>query len=108
MSTHQLMPDVATASKIGIENVMLVVEEFLLRLHKLEYEMDEYGVDFVQEIRWQMSDRALFHLLGFIESFSKKVSWEPGAIGEYLGRMPPCERWERLSAEMKHWKRPSH
>jgi hypothetical protein len=108
MSEKKIMIDVAAESKVSVRDAMSVVEEFLLRLHKLEYERSEYGVDFVEEIRWEMSDRALFHLLGFIESFSKKGTWQPGDIGEYLGRMPPCETWQELSQEMENWKRPPH
>jgi hypothetical protein len=107
MSNIPMMQKVANAAQIDETDAMIAVEEFLLQLHKLEYEKPKYGVDFVGLIWPQISARAFFHLLGFIEQFSGHHDWEPGTIGEYLGRMPPCDRWERISEEMKDWKRPS-
>ena len=105
----QLIKDIAVTTGVEEVNVNKVVEEFLARLHKMEYEKksDEGGV--VQNIWWQISNRAYYHLLGFIESRAEpEDSWYPGMIYEILGRMPPCDRWEKLSEEMKDWKSEKH
>lgn len=79
--TDSFMRDVALASEIDEAKAMLVVEEFLLRLHKLEFERDKYQNDFVGEVWWQMSERGFYHLFGFIESFaSEGDQWEPGTV----------------------------
>ena len=97
MSQNELMREVARDANVSEADAMLVVEAFLTRLHRFEFERDRERVDFVGRVRRMISDRALYHLLGFLDSHAEEGdSWEPGTIVEYLGRMPPVERWEKL------------
>lgn len=99
--------EVAEAADVDENVASLVIEEFLLRLHRLEYEKKYKQGGLVENIWSQLSDRAFFHLLGFFECNSENSCWETGYMNEYLGRMPPCERWGELSEEMKDWKKSS-
>lgn len=78
-----------------------VAEELFCELHKRFFEADS---DYIGErARFEMSDRAFYHFLGMLEQFSEKYNWDKGSISEYLGRMPPCERWQELRKEMDGW-----
>ena len=52
----------------------------------------------------ELSDRAFYHLLGLLEQFSIKYGWDKGSAGQYLGRMPPMERWKKLRDEVDEFK----
>lgn len=83
------------------EDCIKVADELLYVLHKRFYEASS---DYVGEMApYEMSDRAFYHFLGMLEQFSEKYNWDKGSISEYLGRMPPCERWQELRKEMDDW-----
>lgn len=78
-----------------------VAEELLSELHKRFFEADS---DYIGErAPFELSDRAFYHFLGMLEQFSEKYGWDKGSISQYLGRMPPVERWKELSKEMDGW-----
>lgn len=99
-----MINEISKTAGVSAAQANKVVEEFLLRIHKMEYEKGEqYGL--VESIRWQVSERSLYHLLGFIESWSEANSWENGYMNEYLGRMPLVGTWEEIGQETEGWKR---
>jgi hypothetical protein len=103
MSEKPIVQQAADKAGVTVEAAMTVLETFLEWIHKAEFESGDDS-DTVVPVSFELSDRAFFHFIGFIEQFSI-CGWEPGFIVEYLGRMPPTERWETLSEEMKDWKR---
>ena len=102
--SDSILASVADSAGVDAETAALVVEEFLMRLHKMEYESNYEQFGFIENIWQQLSPRAFYHLLGFIEFHDANGAWETGYMGEYLGRMPPEERWEVPFNETKQWK----
>lgn len=83
------------------EQVNAIAEEVLVVLHRRFYEAES---DYVGErARYDLTERGFYHFLGILEQFSEKYEWDKGSITEYLGRMPPCERWHELRKEMDGW-----
>lgn len=81
--------------------VQQVTEEVLAGIHK---RLIEANPDYIGGIAsYDLGDRGFYHLIGIIEQFSTKYGWEEGFAGEYLGRMPPMDRWKPLRAEMEQW-----
>lgn len=105
MSDELIVAAVAESAGVDEETASRVIEEFLLRLHKLEYERNYRHGGLIENIWRQLSARAFYHLLGFLESRSENSEWEPGTMNQYLGRMPGDDRWERPFNEMMQWKR---
>lgn len=81
--------------------VLKIIDCLFLGLHKRFYECD--GDYIGDQAIWDLGDRAFYHFLGMLEQFSEKYNWDKGSISEYLGRMPPCERWQELRKEMAGW-----
>lgn len=91
------------SSKTGAEKdlVRQVAEELLAGLHKRLKEADS---DYIGQVAdYDLGDRGYYHLLGLLEQFSKKYEWDAGTAGQYLGRMPPMERWKPHRDEMDKW-----
>lgn len=89
--------------------VSRVIEEFCLALRR---ELDEYkGIngDYVgEQLHWDIGNRALFHLLGFLDQFSEKYQWEPGSAREYVSRLLTEDEWKPFSQEYFSAKTPDH
>lgn len=105
MTDELIVAAVAESAGVDERTASIVIEEFLLRLHKLEYENNYKHGGLIENIWHQLSERAFYHLLGFLESRSENSEWEAGTMNQYLGRMPPDERWERPFNEMMQWRR---
>lgn len=77
-----------------------VIEEFCLALRR---GLDEYkGIngDYIgEQLNWDISSRAYFHLLGFLDQFSEKYQWEPGSAREYVSRLFTEDEWKPFSQE---------
>lgn len=82
------------------EFVSRVIEEFCLGLRR---SLDEYkGIngDYIgEQLHWDISNRAFFHLLGFLDQFSEKYQWEPGSAREYILRLFSEDDWKPFSQE---------
>lgn len=90
------------ASRTGIEPsvVRRVVEEFCLDLRRGLDEYDEHNRDYIgEQLHWEISNRAYFHLLGFLDTFSEKYQWEPHSASEYVSRLFSKEEWTPFSEE---------
>jgi hypothetical protein len=100
-----LMKQVATEAEVSEETAIRVSEALLKNLHRRLVEYREGNGDYLGQLACsEMSDRAFFHLLGFVEQFSINYAWEEGSINEYLGRLPPVERWEAFHPDLEGWK----
>lgn len=86
-----------------------VIEEFCLGLRR---GIDEYkGIngDYIgEQLYWDISNRAFFHLLGFLDLFSEKYQWEPGSAREYVSRLFTEDEWKPFSQEYFRAKSPDH
>lgn len=80
--------------------VSRVIEEFCLSLRR---GLDEYkglNGDYIgEQLHWDISNRAFFHLLGFLDLFSEKYQWEPGSAPEYISRLFTEDDWKPFSQE---------
>ena len=77
-----------------------IIEEFCLDLRK---SLDGYkgmnGDYLGEQLHWEISTRAFFHLLGFLDEFSGKYQWEPGSAREYILRLYSEDDWKPFSQE---------
>jgi hypothetical protein len=100
-----LMEKVAAETNVPEDIVAKVTESLLMNLHRRLVEYREGNGDYFGELAWsEMTDRAFYHLLGFVEQLTQKYGWEEGTIVEYLGRLPPTDRWKNFNLEIKDWK----
>ena len=98
------------ASKLGDdrEQVAKVIEEFCFLLRRRLYEYKGLNGDYIgEQLHYDISDRAYFHLLGFLDQFSGNYNWEPGIAHEYIARLMSEETWHPFSQEAAGWKRVS-
>lgn len=92
---------ISKRSGLPREDCNKVADELLCILHQRFYETNS---DYVGEMApHEMSNRSFFHFLGMLEQLSIKYGWDKGSAGEYLGRMPPLERWKEPREEMDEW-----
>lgn len=96
--------EVAQEASISVDEARRATEALLKTLHKRLVEYRGINGDYLGEkAHWELSERGFYHLLGLVEQLSIRYSWEEGSITEYLGRLPPVERWTALAEEMKDW-----
>ena len=90
------------AEKVGNDPDLVgrIIEEFCLELRK---GLDGYkglnGDYLGEQLHWEISTRAFFHLLGFLDEFSGKYQWEPGSAREYILRLYSEDDWMPFSQE---------
>jgi len=101
MTNERSMTD-RIAEKVGEDPALVgrIIEEFCLDLRK---SLDGYkglnGDYLGEQLHWEISTRAFFHLLGFLDGFSGKYQWEPGSAREYILRLYSEEDWKPFSQE---------
>ena len=97
---RSFVEQIAATSGEDPEVVSRIIEEFCLGLRRA---LDEYkGVngDYIgEQLHWDISNRAFFHLLGFLDQFSEKYQWEPGSAREYILRLFSEDDWKPFSQE---------
>ncbi len=77
-----------------------VIEEFCLALRRGLDEYKSINGDYIgEQLHWDVSSRAYFHLLGFLDQFSEKYQWEPGTAREYISRLFSQDEWKPFSQE---------
>lgn len=77
-----------------------VIEEFCLALRRGLDEYKSINGDYIgEQLHWDISSRAYFHLLCFLDQFSEKYQWEPGSAREYVSRLFTEDKWKPFSEE---------
>lgn len=103
-SDSSIHDEVARQADISVDQARRASEALLKALHKRLVEYRGLNGDYLGEMaHWELSERGFYHLLGLVEQLSIRYSWEEGSISEYLGRLPPVERWKALAEEIKDW-----
>lgn len=101
---EHLIADVARTLGMEDDAVSHVVDEFLLQLHRCLYEYRGLNGDYVgEELHYQIGPQGFYHLLGFLETFSDRYSWEPGSATEYLLRLGRRADWAPYQHQMESW-----
>ena len=91
------------------EVVSRVIEEFCLSLRRGLDEYKGFNGDYIgEQLHWDISNRAFFHLLGFLDQFSEKYQWEPGSAREYVSRLFAENEWRPFSQEYFRAQTPDH
>jgi hypothetical protein len=102
------------AENLGMETPMVavVVDEFMLQLHRAQFERNEekggdyMGVSQIGTLFRALPPQAFFHFLGFYEFMQRdQAEWERGYASEYLARLAPRSEWLPFSRQMSGWKK---
>lgn len=100
-----IIAEVAERSGISEKQAACACDAFLEQLHRRLVEYRGLNGDYLgEEAHYELSDRGYYHLLGLLEQFSKRYTWDEGSSSEYLGRLPPIDRWKALAQETAGWK----
>ena len=103
-SGSSIHDEIAREADISVDQARRASEALLKALHKRLVEYQGLNGDYLGEMaHWELSERGFYHLLGLVEQLSIRYSWEEGSISEYLGRLPPVERWKVLAEEIREW-----
>lgn len=103
-----------TASNLGMEpeGVGAVVSEFMLQLHRAQFERNEetgggyLGESQIGTLFRALPRQAFFHFLGFYEHMQRdQAEWEQGYAHEHLARLAPRSDWAPFSHQMSGWKK---
>lgn len=102
-----MIDEIAVSLGIDKSEVLAVIAEFALQLHKRALEYRGLNGDFIGEDLWhQVSPQAFYHLLGFLDYFSDRYSWSRGDATEYLLRLGRKADWAPFNHQMSGWKIP--
>lgn len=96
------------AKNLGLEptDVESTLDEFMLQIHRRLFEYVGLNGDYIgEELHYQIGDQAFYHLLGFLDTFSDRYSWEPGSANEYLLRLSSRSRWAPFQHQTERWVR---
>lgn len=97
--------EIAGALTIEEDLVRAVIGEFALQLHRHAIEYRGINGDFIGENLWtHINSQAFYHLLGFLDYFAERYSWEPGDASEYLLRLGQRSDWEPFRRQMEGWR----
>lgn len=107
--TMTLIGEIAENTGYDESEVGDILNESLLQLHKRLYEYKGQNGDYLaEELLAHIDDQAYFHLLGFLNLFSSKYSWdEPGCHLEYLYRQRTRSTWLPFIHQTSGWKEKS-
>ena len=106
--TKDLTSEVADNLSMERPDVAVVIEEFMLQLHRRLVEYGEGNGSYIGEVMWsEVSPQAYFHFLGFLDRFSERYVWEPGSAHEYIARLFRPADWRPFSHQMSGWKKAS-
>lgn len=102
---RDITSEVADNLSMERDEVVAVIEEFMLQLHQRLVEYDGLNGDYVGEQLWsEVSPQAYFHFLGFLDRFSERYNWEPGSAHEYIARLFRPKEVRPFSHQMEAWK----
>ena len=103
-----------TAESLRIEpsEVAAVIDEFMLQLHRAQFERNEerdgdyMAVSQMGTLFRALPRQAYFHFLGLYEFMQRdQAGWERGYASEYLVRLAPRSEWLPFSRQMSGWKK---
>jgi hypothetical protein len=57
-----------------------------------------------EELHYHIDKQAFFHILGFLDCFAERYSWDPGDFSEYLLRLGTSADWLPYSHQTEAWK----
>lgn len=102
-----------TAENLGMDTaeVEAVINEFMLQLHKAQFERNEIvagdylgGTDIAVLFR-ALPRQSFFHFLRFYEFMQRdQTGWEQGFASEFLMRLAPRSEWLPYAHQMSGWK----
>lgn len=94
------------ADNLGLDENMVdaVVADFALQLHRHALEYRGLNGDFIgEDLRYQVGPQAFYHLVGFLEYFAERYTWDPGSASEYLARVGSRRDWAPFRRQMEGW-----
>lgn len=104
MERH-LIADVAAELGLEREDVSAIIDEFMLQLHRNLFEYKGLNGDYVgEELHYQLGKQAFYHLLGFLDCFSRRYNWSNVSGSEYLSRLGPRGKWVPYQYQTEGWK----
>lgn len=104
----------SVATNLGMEQseVAAVIDEFMLQLHRAQFERnEEEGGDYlggsqIGTLFRALPRQAFFHFLGSYEFMQRdQAEWERGYANEFLMRLAPRSEWIPYSHQMSGWKK---
>lgn len=100
-----LISELAKRTSLSEEQARLASEVLLEMLHKRLVEYKDLNGNYLgDQAHYELPYKAYYHLLGFVERFSKCYLWSDGIICKYLMLLPPINRWTDLAREIADWK----
>ena len=93
---QELDPFEKISREIGISpgDAEYATRRFLQWLSGSIQNYDGGNHDFIgEELHWKLSRSTFYHLLGLLDEFSHRYSWERGSATQYLLRIAPREEW---------------
>lgn len=103
-------PFKSIARKIGIspDDAECATTLFIKWLAERVRNYDRGNRDFIgEELHWLVNRSTFYHLLGFLDVFSDRYSWEMGIAKEYLLRIAPRDEWPNYLDEPSEDKPPN-
>jgi len=100
-----LIFEIAENLRMQPEEVSHVVDEFLLQLHRRIFEYVGLNGDYIgEELHYHIGKQSFYHLLGFLDCFSRRYDWDEGSSSEYLLRLGNRADWLPYRHQMEAWK----
>lgn len=88
---------------IDVDDVAVVLDEFLLQLHRHAFEYKGLNGDYLgEELHYDVGRQAFFHLLRFLDWFSENYSWDQSSP-EYLRRLGRPAEWMPFVHQAEGW-----
>lgn len=104
-NTRDITSEVADNLSMERDDVVAVIEEFMLQLHRRLVEYDGLNGDYIGEQLWnEVSPQAYFHFLGFLDRFSERYNWQSGSAHEYIARLFRPREVRPFAQQMEAWK----
>jgi hypothetical protein len=95
---------IAESLLLDPSDVDAVLNEFALQLHRRLFEYRGINGDYVgEQLHYDLSPQAFYHLLGFLECFRERYNWEPGMATEYLARLGQRKDWLPYRHQVESW-----
>jgi hypothetical protein len=104
MSDSGLISNIEQNVGIDSDVARVVIDEFLLQLHRGLYEYSGINGDYiVEKLHFQIPPQAFYHLLGFLQLFSEKYDWEAGSNSEVLNHLGGKAEWSPYRHQTEGW-----
>ncbi len=101
-----LIDEIAEALNMERDEISAVIDEFVLQLHRRQYEYKGLNGDYLgEELHYHITKKAYYHLLGFLDTFSERYEWD--SASEYLLRLGKQSEWMPFKQQIKSWEKRS-